>query len=142
VHAGAQVPSLGAVGEYTVLHFDTGVRTGAYLLPMEPRISILGASLRLPFRIGVVWSIGLLSSVSLAPAHPGWLDWYIGMPSPFLEIGTKDTVFTIRTDQRYALGLPGGALDRGWIMRRVPYADGSDGYDSTTPVMLGVTFKW
>jgi hypothetical protein len=136
----AQLPAWDATDEYTVLHLDAGARAGAYLLPIKPQITVFGATLKLPFRIGVVTGFGAMPSFSFAPGHPMWLDWYILMPSPFLEIGTKDTVITFRTDQRYSLGLPGAAIERGWIMREVP--NDSGGTNRVLPVQLGVTFKW
>jgi hypothetical protein len=139
-HISAQVPAWDATDEYTVLHLDAGARAGAYLLPIKPQLSLFGAALKLPFRVGVVAGFGVLPSFSFAPGRPAWLDWYILAPSPFLEIGTKNTVITFRTDQRYSLGLPGAAIDRGWIMRKVP--NDSGGTNDVLPVQLGVTFKW
>jgi hypothetical protein len=136
----AQLPAFGATGEYTVLHFDAGARAGLYLLPLKPSIRIFGAKLDLPFRAGVVAGFGALPTVSLSAGHPFWLDWYIMTPCPFVEFGTGKTVITFRMDQRYSLGLPGSALDRGWIMREVPNQSG--GTNDVMPVVLGVTFKW
>ena len=141
-HLSAQVPGWGADDEYTVLHFDAGARAGVYLLPIKPRIRMFGATLKLPFRVGVTTGFGALPSLSLAPAHPAWLDWYLLAPMPFLEIGTGHTVFTFRKDQRYSLGLPGGALDRGWIERQVPDPDEDDGTRDEPVIQMGVTFKW
>jgi len=142
LHLSAQVPPWGAVDQFTVLHLDAGARAGIYLLPMKPEISVFGAVLKLPFRIGVLTGFGAMPSFSFAPGHPMWLDWYILMPSPFLEIGTGTTVITFRTDQRYSLGLPGSAIERGWMMRKVPDATEDDGMREVLPVQLGVTFKW
>ncbi|MCX7028852.1 MAG: hypothetical protein NTU62_01880 [Spirochaetes bacterium] len=141
-HLSAQLPPWGATDEYTVLHFDVGARAGVYLLPIKPQLSLFGAALKLPFRVGVVTGFGAMPSFSFAPGHPVWLDWYILAPAPFLEIGTKDTVITFRMDQRYSLGLPGSAIARGWIMRQVPDESESDGTRDVLPVQLGVTFKW
>jgi hypothetical protein len=141
-HLSAQFPAWGATDEYTVLHLDVGARAGVYLLPIKPQITVFGAALKLPFRIGVMTGFGAMPSFSFAPGHPMWLDWYILMPSPFLEIGTKDTVITFHTDQRYSLGLPGAAIGRGWMMRQVPDSSESDGTRDVLPIQLGVTFKW
>jgi hypothetical protein len=141
-HLSAQLPAWDAPDDYTVLHIDVGVRAGAYLLPMKPQITVFGAVLKLPFRVGVTTGFGAIPSFSFAPGHPMWLDWYILIPSPFLEIGTKDTVITFRTDQRYSLGLPGAAIGRGWMMRQVPDSSESDGTRDVLPIQLGVTFKW
>jgi hypothetical protein len=140
-HLSAQVPAWGATDQYTVLHLDIGAAAGLYLLPVKPQITVFGAALKLPFRLGVMTGFGALPSLSFAPGHPTWLDWYILAPTPFLEIGTGHTVFTFRTDQRYSLGLPGGALDRGWIMLRVS-DESDDGIREMLPIQLGVTFKW
>ncbi len=138
----AQFGDWGATDEHAVLHLDAGARAGVYLLPMKPQIKVFGATLKIPFRIGFVAGFGAMPSFSLAPAHPWWLDWYILAPMPFIEFGTKDTVITLRMDQRYSLGLPGGAIDRGWIMRLVPDENESDGIREVVPIVLGVTFKW
>jgi hypothetical protein len=139
-HLSAQVPSWDAVTEYTVTHLDAGARAGVYLLPMKPQIKVFGATLMLPFRVGMAAGFGAMPSFSLAPGHPMWLDWYILMPSLFIEIGTGTTVITFRTDQRYSLGLPGSAVERGWMMREVPNSSG--GTDEVLPIQLGVLFKW
>jgi hypothetical protein len=136
----AQLPEFGAAGEYAVLHFDAGVRAGFYLLPLKPSITIFGATLDIPIRAGVVLGFGALPTVSLAAGNPFWLDWYIMTPCLFVEFGTGKIVITFRMDQRYSLGLPGSALDRGWIMREVPNKNG--GTNDVMPVVLGVTFKW
>jgi hypothetical protein len=141
-HLSTQLPPYGATDEYTVLHFNAGARVGAYLLPIKPQITVFGATLKLPFRIGVVTGFGAMPSYSFAPGHPTWRDWYILIPSPFLEIGLKDTVITFRTDQCYSLGLPGAAIARGWMMRQVPDSSESDGTRDVLPIQLGVTFKW
>lgn len=138
----AQLPPYGATGEYAVLHFDLGARAGVYLLPMRWHFTLFGATIALPFRVGMVTGFGLMPSLSLAAGHPLWTDWYLAIPGPFVEIGFKDTVITFRMDQRYSLGLPGGALDRGWIMRQIPDVNESDGTRDATPFVLGVTFKW
>ena len=52
------------------------------------------------------------------------------------------TAYTFRTDQRYSLGWPGSALDRGWITVRVPDDSEDDRTRDVLPVQLGVTFKW
>lgn len=138
----AQIPAWDSGDLHTVLHFEVGARAGAYILPIKPQIRIFGATLKLPFRLGVTTGFGAMPSLSLAPGHSWWLDWYILMPSPFLEIGTGHTVVTFRTDQRYSLGLPGSAIERGWMMRQIPDSDESDGYREQLPIQLGVTFKW
>jgi hypothetical protein len=138
----AQIPAWGSTDLYTVLHFGLGARAGAYLLPLKPQITVFGATLKLPFRLGVVTGFGAMPTLSLAPGHSWWFDWYILMPSPFIEIGTGHTVITFRTDQRYSLGLPGAAIERGWMMRQVPDDSEEDGTREVLPVQLGVTFKW
>jgi hypothetical protein len=138
----AQIPPWGSADLYTVLHFEAGARTGAYILPMKPQITLFGATLKLPFRLGVVAGFGAMPTLSLAPGHSWWLDWYILIPSLFLEIGTGHTVITFRTDQRYSLGLPGAAIEQGWMMRKVPDDSEEDGYREQLPIQLGVTFKW
>jgi hypothetical protein len=124
-----------------VLHFEAGTRAGFYLLPLKPSIKIFGAKLDIPIRAGVVVGFGALPSVSMSASHPTWVDWYILTPCPFVEFGTGKTVITFRMDQRYSLGLPGSALDQGWIMRKVPNQSGG-GTNDVMPVVLGVTFKW
>jgi hypothetical protein len=141
-HLSAQLPAWDATGEYMVAHLDVGALAGAYLLPIKPQITIFGAVLKLPFRIGVVTGFGAIPSFSFAPGHPWWLDWYILMPSPFLEIGTGKTVITFRTDQRYSLGLPGASIGQGWMMRQVPDDSEEDGIREVLPIQLGVTFRW
>lgn len=138
----AQIPGWDSEDLSTVLHAEVGARVGAYVLPIKPQIRLFGATLKLPFRIGVVTGFGVLPSLSLAPGHPWWLDWYLLMPSLLLEIGTGKTVITFRTDQRYSLGLPGSAIERGWMMRQIPDSSESDGYRHQLPVQVGVTFKW
>ena len=138
----AQLPAFGATTEYAVLHFDVGVRAGVHLLPLKPSVTVFGAKLDLPFRVGVVVGFGALPTLSLAPGNPSWLDWYILTPCPFIELGTGKTVISFRLDQRYSLGLPGSVLPRGWIERRVPDGSESDGWRGVMPVALGVTFKW
>jgi len=138
----AQVPPWGSTDLYTVLHFDAGARAGAYFLPIRPQVTVFGAALKLPFRLGVTTGFGAMPSLSLGPGHSWWLDWYILMPSLFLEIGTGHTVFTFRTDQRYSLGLPGAAIERGWMMRKVPDESEEDGTREQLPFQMGVTFKW
>jgi hypothetical protein len=138
----AQLPAWDATDEYAVLHFEAGARTGVYLLPVKPQINVFGAALKLPFRVGVTTGFGAMPSFSFAPGHPWWLDWYVLIPSLFLEIGVKDTVIIFRTDQRYSLGLPGAAIEQGWMMRQVPDEDEEDGTRDVLPIMLGVTFKW
>ncbi|HSV91514.1 MAG TPA: hypothetical protein VLH81_00500 [Desulfobacterales bacterium] len=137
----AQFPTPAATGEYAVLHFEVGARVGVYLVPLKPSITVFGAKLDLPFRAGVVTGFGGMPSVSLSAGHPFWMDWYLMVPEPFIEIELGKTILTFRIDQRYSLGLPGSALDRGWIMRRVPNQSGDDTRDAV-PVVLGVTFKW
>jgi hypothetical protein len=141
-HVSAQLPPYGATGEYAVLHLDVGARAGVYLLPVKPRLTLFGSTIEIPVRIGVVLGFGVMPSLSFAPGLPLWLDSYLLMPSAFVEIGLGKTVITFRTDQRYSLGLPGSAIDQGWIMRRVPDSSESDGWREVTPVVLGVTFKW
>lgn len=138
----AQVPSSGSTGEYVVLHADAGARAGLYLLPQRPQVRLFGTVVNIPLRVGVEAGFGALPSLSLAPAFPFWLDWYVALPQPFVEFGTKETVVTFRIDQRYALGFPGGVLDRGWIMRRVYDTTDPYKYNDQVPVSLGVTFKW
>jgi hypothetical protein len=137
----AQLPSFGSTGEYVVLHADAAARAGLYLLPQRPQVRLFGTVVNIPLRVGIEGGFGALPSLSLAPGHPAWLDWYVAIPQLFVEFGTQETVVTFRLDQRYALGFPGGALDRGWIMRAVPEQDG-DGTRDQMPVSLGVTFKW
>lgn len=136
----AQMPAYDETDAYTVLHLDAGIRAGVYVLPLKPQLVVFGATLKLPFRIGVVVGFGAMPSFSFAPARPSWLDWYLLAPAPFLEIGTGKTVVTFRVDQRYSLGLPGSAIDRGWMMREIPRDDGNT--REAVPVQLGVTFKW
>jgi hypothetical protein len=138
----AQLPSAGATGEYVVLHFDLGVRAGVYLVPLKPSITLFGARLDLPFRAGVVTGFGGMPSVSLSTGNPFWLDWYLMVPEPFIEVELGRTIITFRMDQRYSLGLPGSALDRGWIMRRIQDKEDPESYRDAVPVVLGVTFKW
>jgi hypothetical protein len=138
----AQLPAWDATDQYTVLHIDVGARAGVYVLPLKPQITVFGAVLKLPFRAGFVTGFGGMPSFSFAPGHPWWLDWYILMPSPFIEFGTGNTVITFRTDQRYSLGLPGGALRQGFMMRLVPDSSQEDGTREELPIQLGVTFKW
>ena len=137
-----QVPSWDSTDEHVVLHLDAGARAGLYLLPPKPKITVFGATLKLPFRIGVVTGFGAMPSFGIASGFPAWIDLYLLMPMPFLEIGTGKTVLTFRVDQRYSLGLPGSAIDQGWMMRRIPDGDEPDGYREVVPVVLGVTFKW
>jgi hypothetical protein len=141
-HVSAQFPGADATDEYAVLHVDLRAQAGVYLLPIRPQITLFGATIALPIRAGLVAGFGAMPSFSFAPGHPAWLDWYILTPAPFIEIGIKNTVISFRTDQRYSLGWPGGALDRGWIMRRVPDSSDPDGFRDVVPFVLGVTFKW
>jgi hypothetical protein len=141
-HVSAQLPAFGATDEYAVLHLDIGARAGVYLLPVKPRLTLFGTTIEIPVRIGVVLGFGAMPSFSFAPGFPVWLDSYLMMPAPFIEIGLGKTVITFRTDQRYSLGLPGSAIDQGWIMRRIPDSSESDGWREEMPMVLGVTFKW
>jgi hypothetical protein len=142
VQFSAQLPPYGATGEYAVLHFDAGARAGVYLLPLKPSVRIFGVTLDIPVRAGVVVGFGAMPTVSLAAGNPFWLDWYLMSPCPFVEFGTGKTVITFRMDQRYSFGLPGGALDRGWIMRRIYDPEDPMSFRDYVPVVLGVTFKW
>jgi hypothetical protein len=137
LHVSAQMP--GGPGEHVIMHVDAGARAGFYLLPVKPHLSLFGLDMNLPFRVGVMTGFGVIPSFALASGSAAWLDLYLLAPLPFLEIGTKHTIFTLRPDMRYSLGLPGSAIDRGWIMRAVP-TDG--GTNSVLPIILGVTFKW
>ena len=137
-----QIPSWDSTDDHVVVHLDIGARAGLYLLPAKPKIGLFGATLKIPFRIGVVTGFGAMPSFGIASGFPTWIDLYLLMPMPFMEFGTNKTVVSFRVDQRYSLGLPGSAIEQGWIMRRIPDSTEDDGFREVIPVVLGVTFKW
>ena len=137
-----QIPSWDSTDDHVVVHLDLGARAGLYLLPAKPKLSLFGATLKIPLRIGVVTGFGAMPSFGIASGFPTWIDLYLLMPMPFIELGTNKTVVTFRVDQRYSLGLPGSAIERGWMERRIPDPDEEDGIREVIPVVLGVTFKW
>ena len=124
-------------GPHWVFHLDTGARAGVYLLPYDTRIPFVPASSPLRFRVGVSMSAGVLTTRSTAATLPWALDWYVGAPTPFLELGTESVVAFFRVDMRYALGLGPNLLGRGWVEVAWPGSQAT-----RPPITVGVSWKW
>jgi hypothetical protein len=110
----------------TVRHVDYNLRVGRYIVcPKKPRpISFL--------RVSVATGLGAVFSDVEGEREREYVDAYVIVGDPTVELSVGRVRFFGRLDLRYALGVGYNLLGRAWI--RTPYG--------LPPISAGVGYAW